>query len=138
MATPYLTARLRMLDDDPGTGHAQVDRLVTALAQTDADTRDAWRAAVDELRPGTTLWAPAMHQATWALHLSGRLRLAADAQMAALAAFRAGGFAPRDAAYGVWNAISGAVQASAAADLLPEADRRTLMRVWERVHGEDT
>ena len=135
MATPYLVTGLGLVDGSTETGHEGVDRMLRELSRADAGTRQFWRGAVDELRPRTTEWAPAMHQATWALHLSDRLRLAVDAQMAALTAFRAAGFTPRDAAYGVWNALSGAVQATAIEDLLPEGDRLVLMRAWERVHG---
>ncbi len=134
MATPFVGARFADLDDVP-TGHEEVDAMLRRVAGADHDVREAWRRAVDEVRPTTTSWAPAMHQATWALTLADRLRLATDAQMAALTAFHAAGFRPRDAAYGVWNALSGVVQATAAADLLPAADHTTLTRVWGRVYG---
>ncbi len=74
-----------------------------------------------------------MHQATWAIHLSDRLRPAADAQLAAVAAFTQAGFDARDAAYGVWNALSGAVHATVAADLLPEAEHTVLTAVLTAV-----
>jgi hypothetical protein len=134
MATPFLVTGLSLVDGVSVTGHPGVDELLTTLTRTDATTRDSWRAAVDELRPRTTDWAPAMHQATWALHLSGRLRLSMDAQMAALTAFRAAGFTAQDAAYGVWNAVSGAVAATCVADLLPDADQEVLLRAWGAVH----
>jgi hypothetical protein len=75
-----------------------------------------------------------MHEATWALRLADRLRLAADAQLAAADAFLAAGFTARDAAYGVWNAVSGSVQALVAADLLPVRDSDVLLACWRRVH----
>ena len=133
MAAPFLAARL---PSDGSTGLGDVDDLLAAVATSNEPARAAWRRAVDAVRPGTVTWAPAMHQATWAVHLADRLRLAASAQLAAVVAFREGGFEVRDAAYGVWNALSGAVQATVAADLLPDADRARLTAVWVRVRGE--
>lgn len=137
MATPFLVTGLRLVDGVATTGHPGVDDLLEDLTRCEAESRDSWRAVVEELRPCTTAWAPAMHQATWALHLSGRLRLGMDAQMAALTAFRAAGFTAQDAAYGVWNAVSGAVAAIAVADLLPDADQEVLLRALRTVHGQD-
>ncbi len=139
MATPYLLARAGLSHDVDAaelTGHAAVDALLDRVRAAGARERDTWRAAVDDLRPGTAGWAPAMHQATWALSLADRLRLATDSQMAAVAAFRAAGFTGRDAAHGVWNALSGAVAATAASDLLPSAEHDQLMKVWWRVLDE--
>ena len=127
MAAPFLAARP---ETPASTGHDVVDALLDDIAGSDAAARGSWRAAVEAGRPGTRRWAPSMHQATWALHLSDRLRPAADAQLAAVGAFRDGGFDARDAAYGVWNAVSGAVQAAVAADLLADDDHRVLTRVW--------
>ncbi len=123
MALPFVGAHL---PTPQGTGHEQVDLLLTSIATGDAVARERWRATAGAQRPATTGWAPAMHEATWALHLADRLRLAADAQLAAVVAFRDGGFAARDAAYGVWNAISGAVHATVAADLISTSDHDRL------------
>jgi hypothetical protein len=134
LVTPFLGSGVAPVDATTGTAHPGLDQLLAEVARCDAPTRGRWRAAVDDLRGQSLDWAPAMHQATWALSLSQRLRLATDAQMAAVMAFRAGGFTLQDAAYGVWNAISGAVQATAVADLLGDDDHRTLVRAWHRVH----
>jgi len=131
MAAPYLATRP---SPPEVTGHEVVDAALAHLAGTDEDGRRRWRRAVDQQRPGTATWAPAMHEATWALSLAGRLRLAADVQLAAADAFLAAGFSPRDAAYGVWNAVSGSVQALVAADLLPARDADVLLSCWRRVH----
>ncbi len=76
-----------------------------------------------------------MHEATGALGVVDRLHLAADAQLAAAEAFLAAGFTTQDAAYGVWNAVSGSVQAVVSGDLLPAASAHVLLRCWRRVHG---
>lgn len=137
MSIPYLRAKVDLLERTPATGHAELDLLLDVVERADAATAQRWREAADELRPGTTSWAPAMHQATWALSLSERLRLGTDAQLAAVEVFGRAGFGKRDAAYGVWNALSGTIQAVAAADLLPAADRDVLLRVWRRVYSAD-
>jgi hypothetical protein len=131
MAAPFLGSGVRRVDDLT-TGHAGVDDLLSTVAGLDAGGRAAWRAAVEECRPWTTTWAPAMHEACWALHLTDRLREAADAQMAAVLAFRAAGFTSRDASYGVWNALSGVVHATLVSDLLPPEDHESLTRVCRR------
>lgn len=133
MAAPYVAARLTSVDDDPGTGLPAVDALLASVASADPLARRAWREAVERHRDLTVEWAPAMHEATWALHLADRLRVAADAQLAAVVAFRVGGFGARDASYGVWNALSGTVQATVAADLLGGDAARVLLRVHDRV-----
>lgn len=132
MAAPYLAARTA---EPRQTGHEVVDAALEHLARTDDVGRERWRRVVDELRPGTPTWAPSMHEATGALSLAGRLRLAADAQLVAADAFVAAGFTPRDAARGVWNAVSGSVQALVCVDLLPARHADVLLAPWRRVHG---
>lgn len=134
MASPFLAARVAA---DPTTGHPPVDDLLARLVGSDAAARDRWRWATGNDRPRTVDWATAMHQATWALHLSGRLRLAADAQLAAVVAFRTGGFDLRDAAYGVWNAVSAAVHATLTRDLIAERDHILLTRPWSHACGAE-
>lgn len=138
MAAPYLRAGLPGRDDSGAVsvGLPEVDARLAAVAGTDGPTRTAWRRAVDELRVHTAQWAPAMHQATWALSLSERLRTACDAQLAAVVAFGRGGFTAHDAAYGVWNAWAGVVQATAVSDLLSATDAAVLLRPWRAVHAE--
>lgn len=128
---PYLAATRR-------GGHHIPDPAVGALlrrfAAVSSSEREAWRRAADEQRVHTTAWAPAMHQAAWAAHLSGRLRPVAMSQLEAVRAFHQAGFTDRDGSYGVWNAICGVVQAYVVRDMLADADFATLLRPWLRVH----
>jgi hypothetical protein len=99
---------------------------VLALLELAAGGTDfAAQAAHHRARPG---WALAMHRASWAVYLSGRLRTAAAAQFAL-----AGILARRPdrvelASCGAVAALSGAVHGAGVADLLDEAsvERLTL------------
>ncbi|HET8614476.1 MAG TPA: hypothetical protein VFL94_03045 [Actinomycetales bacterium] len=68
----------------------------------------------------TQLWAPAVHEATWAAYLSGRVAAAAAAQLHLVAAVRAAEVSLDDIAAGFWNAVSGAVSALVVQDLLDD------------------
>ncbi|WP_345526384.1 hypothetical protein [Nocardioides endophyticus] len=136
MAGPFVRAGLAAADehDEISLGLPDVDARLATLAGADAEVRATWRRVVDELRAHTAQWAPAMHQATWALSLADRLRVACDAQLAAVIAFQRADFGARDASYGVWNAWSGVVQASTVSDLLSADDADVLLRPWRAVY----
>jgi hypothetical protein len=135
MAAPFVRAGLPARDDAAPTGIAEVDRLLDVLAGADEPARRAWRDVVDGFRLHTAQWAPAMHQATWALSMTERLRLSCDVHLSGVLAFRRAGFTARDAAYGVWNAVAGVLQATAVGDLLPAPEAEVLLRPWRRVYG---
>jgi hypothetical protein len=65
-----------------------------------------------------TDWSTAMHNATWAVHLSNRVRSAASAQFSLVETLHAAGMSAGDAAMGSWNLLSGALHALMVADLL--------------------
>jgi hypothetical protein len=109
--------------------------LLDAVRDLDAPGRAAWRAAVDEGRADHRPWATAMHEASWAGHVSGRTRSLAVAQLQAVQAFLDGGFDLHDGAAGVWNALAGCVQGTVVADLLDEASLAVLQAPWKRVTG---
>ncbi len=134
MAAPMAAADVSALDGLDVAGAPGVGDVLRTVAAADDDARTAWRRVVDELRPRTAQWAPAMHRATWAVSLSERLRLAADVQLAGVIAFQAGGFTASDAAYGGWNALAGVLQAHLVGDLLPAAEADVLLRPWRFVH----
>jgi hypothetical protein len=112
---------------------AGLAELLDAVRTLDAPGRAAWRAAVDEGRADHRPWATAMHEASWAGHVSGRTRTLAVAQLQAVQAFLDGGFDLHDGAAGVWNALAGCVQGAAVADLLDEASLTVLQAPWKRV-----
>ena len=118
----------------PASGGLQ--DLLAALRDLDATGRARWRAVVDEVRASRRPWAAAMHEASWAGHVSGRTRALASAQLLAVQAFGDGGLDALDGAQGVWNAVAGCVQALAVADLLGEEALAVLTAPWPLVTGE--
>lgn len=80
-------------------------------------------------------WSRRMHDAAWAAYLSGRLRPAASAQFQAVRGLRAAGVDPAMAARGVWNAVSGCLQAVVLHDLLDEVTYGVLVGPWETAMG---
>jgi hypothetical protein len=118
---------------DLGPAAGELAGLLDAIRGLDGAGRDAWRAAVDEGRAEHRPWATAMHEASWAAHVSGRTRALAAAQLHAVQAFLDGGFDLHDGAAGVWNAVAGCVQGVAMSDLLETASLAVLRAPWVRV-----
>ena len=104
------------LDLGPATG--ELSELLTGLRSLDAAGRARWMAAVDASRGERRPWAGAMHEASWAAHVSGRTRTLATAQLLAVRAFLDAGFDAAAAAAGAWNAVAGCVQGVVMGDLL--------------------
>ena len=104
------------LDLGPATG--ELSELLTGLRSLDAAGRARWMAAVDASRGERRPWAAAMHEASWAAHVSGRTRTLATAQLLAVRAFLDAGFDAAAAAAGAWNAVAGCVQGVVMGDLL--------------------
>ena len=122
---------------DLGAAGKDVAELLDAVRALDESGRAAWRTAVDDGRADHRPWATAMHEASWAAHVSGRTRALAAAQLHAVQAFLDGGFGVSDGASGTWNALAGVVQGTAMADLLDEGSLAVLRAPWLRVSGTD-
>jgi hypothetical protein len=110
-----------------GPAELELTTFLTSVRDLDDAGRTRWRVAVDEGRAAHRPWATAMHEASWAAHVSGRTRALAAAQLLAVQAFLDGGFDLRDGAAGVWNAVAGCVQAIVLADLLGEESAAVLL-----------
>jgi hypothetical protein len=80
-------------------------------------------------------WATAMHSASWAVYLSGRVRAAAAAQLQLVLAVRDGAVPVAELAAGSWNALSGAVQALLVRDLLDVATTHQLIGPYLAAFG---
>ncbi len=120
---------------DLGPASAALRDLLGVLASLDGAGRVAWRSAVDAGRGDHRSWATAMHEASWAAHVSGRTRTLATAHLLAVRAFLDGGFDGRDGAHGLWNAVAGCVQGLAMADLLDERSVEVVTAPLGRLAG---
>ncbi|ATE53897.1 MULTISPECIES: hypothetical protein [Actinosynnema] len=99
---------------------------VTALAAT-----------ADRVRAGGGDWARSMHSATWAVHLSERIRAAAAAQLMLVQAVELARVPVQVSAGGVWNLLSGAAQALVVRDLGESSSSLDLLTPCVTVLGLD-
>jgi hypothetical protein len=120
---------------DLGPASPALRGLLADLRGLDDAGRADWRVAVDAGRQAHRPWAAAMHEASWAAHVSGRTRTLAAAHLLAVQAFLDGGFDGRDGASGVWNAVAGCVQGTAMADLLDARSFAVLTAPLARLGG---
>lgn len=106
---------------DLGPQHQVVTGLFARLRE--ARPGDAARLvrAVDDSRGLESDWAPAIHSASWAVYISGRIHAAAAAQLQLVLAVDEAGVSLADRACGVWNMLSGTVQALVVRDVLDES-----------------
>ncbi|HET9140534.1 hypothetical protein [Actinophytocola sp.] len=119
LASGWLAAR-RLLPERPtdlGPQHEAVRQLLRTVRTLRPEGLRALAEAADTMRAGSGDWATAMHSMTWAVHVSGRVRAAAAAQFRLVQAIDLGGVPVADRAAGVWNVLSGAVQAVLVRDL---------------------
>lgn len=122
-------------EHDLGPAAPALRALVAGVRDLDAPGRARWRAAVDAVRTRRRPWAEAMHEASWAAHVSGRTRAVAAAHLLAVQAFDDAGLSPADGAQGVWNALAGCVQGLALADLVEDAALDVLLEPWALATG---
>ncbi len=108
----FLAPRRAPVPADPAVRH-----VVDAVASADPAALHAAGAAMRSRRADGWSWAAAMHDACWAVELTGRGRAAATAQLAALRATLAVTGAPLMRAE-VTAAVSAAVHATVVADVL--------------------
>ncbi|BEL11144.1 hypothetical protein Q0Z83_093350 [Actinoplanes sichuanensis] len=112
---------------DMGPHHYTVSALLDRLRTLRPEDRQRVSSAADDARRNTAGWSPAVHSASWAAYLSDRVRTAAAAQMLLVQAVDTAGIPLADRAGGVWNMLSGAVQALVVRDLLDTATAHRLL-----------
>ena len=112
---------------DLGPHHYAVSSLLDRLRSV--RPRDLTRlvASAEDARRNAGGWSPAVHSASWAAYLSDRVRTAAAAQMLLVQAVDTAAIPLADRAGGVWNMLSGAVQALVVRDLLDTATAHRLL-----------
>jgi hypothetical protein len=120
---------------DLGPQAEDVERLLARVAAVTDVERDRLVRVSDNARPGLADWAPAVHSASWAIFLSGRVRAAAAAQLRLVQAIDLAGFSVGDRAGGVWNLLSGAIQALMVRDLLDSPTSRRLLDAYFTAMG---
>ncbi|MGN6522111.1 MAG: hypothetical protein ACTHMZ_02700 [Actinomycetes bacterium] len=143
LGAPWLAFRRRWIAQplQLGPQDAAIRRGLEVVRHLGLDRRAALLRAVDSQRDlnvrmgDVGAWSRAVHEASWAVHLSGRVRDAAWVQFAAVQAVADSGLTAPDCAEGAWNAISGALQTAMVADLLPADLMDTLLWPWERAFG---
>ncbi|WP_432978836.1 hypothetical protein [Dactylosporangium sp. CA-233914] len=129
LSAPW-TSALRNLaerEHDLGPQAADVHRLLSRVGTLTSSDMRSLNKVTDSARPGLSDWAPAVHSASWAVFLSGRVRSGAAAQLMLVQALDRSGVPVADRAGGVWNLLSGAVQALMVRDLLDSATARRLL-----------
>lgn len=122
LAAPWVSAIRAVPERKPDLG-PQESAILEVLSRVEtlpaADLERLIKAA-DSTRQNLADWAPAVHSASWAVFLSDRVRAAAAAQLMLVQAVDRARIPLSARAGGVWNLLSGAVQALLVRDLLDE------------------
>lgn len=112
---------------DLGPHHYAVSALLERLRSLRPNDLSRLNASSEDARRNTGGWSPAVHSASWAAYLSDRVRTAAAAQMLLVQAVDTAAIPLADRAGGVWNMLSGAVQALVVRDLLDTSTAHRLL-----------
>jgi hypothetical protein len=104
---------------DLGPHHLAATALLDRVRSANPEQARRFAHAADDARRNeATLWSAAVHSSSWAAYLSDRIRTAAAAQLLLVQALDHDVITVGDRAGGVWNLLSGAVQAVVVRDLL--------------------
>jgi hypothetical protein len=125
-----LAARTEHREFDLGPQSATLVALLERARGLDAQDT----ARLQEM-PAMRSWANLVNEATWAVYLADRLRPVATAQLLLVRALHHANLDAEAAACGVWNVVSGCLQAVAVRDLLNDATYAALTAPWCRGIG---
>lgn len=112
---------------DLGPHHYAVSALLQRLGTVRPEDVHRLETLAEDARRHPGGWSSAVHSATWAAYLSERVRTAAVAQLLLVQAIDIGSFPLTTRAAGVWNVLSGGVQALVVRDLLDAATAHKLL-----------
>ena len=112
---------------DLGPHHYVVSALLDRLRSLRSKDLARLATSAEDARRNAGGWSPAVHSASWAAYLSDRVRTAAAAQMLLVQAVDTADIPLADRAGGVWNMLSGAVQALVVRDLLDTSTAHRLL-----------
>lgn len=115
---------------DLGPEATAVNALIERVAALSPQLVRKLGIASGKARPALADWAAAVHSASWSVFVAGRVRASAAAQLMLVQAVENAGVPVADRAGGVWNLLSGAVQALVVRDVL---DGPTLYRLLDPV-----
>lgn len=132
LAAPWVTAARRLPERsvELGPQAAAVEALVERVGTLSRTDVQKLIATTEQARPGFADWATAVHSASWAVFVAGRVRAAAAAQLMLVQAVDRAGIPVAERAAGCWNLLSGAAQALVVRDVL---DSPTLYRLLDPV-----
>lgn len=132
LTAPWLTAlsTLPQRPVDLGPQATAVNALVERVSNLSPQMVRKLVAASGKARPALADWASAVHSASWSVFVAGRVRASAAAQLMLVQAVEKAGVPVAERAGGVWNLLSGAVQALVVRDVL---DGPTLYRLLDPV-----
>ncbi|GAB1694714.1 hypothetical protein [Krasilnikovia sp. M28-CT-15] len=112
---------------DLGPYHYAISALLDRLRSIRPADLNRLVQSAEDARRNAGGWSPAVHSASWAAYLSDRVRTAAAAQMLLVQAIDIAAIPLADRAGGIWNMLSGAVQALVVKDLLDTATAHRLL-----------
>ncbi|WP_018685576.1 hypothetical protein [Actinokineospora enzanensis] len=129
LAAAWLSARRHLAKTtvDLGPATQPVHRLLDRVRSAHPAEVRALGASAERMRAGQVSWSAAMHSAAWGVHLAGRVRAAAAAQLMLVRAVDTAGISVDDRASGVWNVLSGAAQALMVRDLVDSESAQELL-----------
>ena len=132
LTAPWLSALAALPERvvDLGPQATAVNALIERVAALSPQLVRRLAAASGKARPALADWAAAVHSASWSVFVAGRVRASAAAQLMLVRAVESAGIPVADRASGVWNLLSGAVQALVVRDVL---DGPTLYRLLDPV-----
>jgi hypothetical protein len=122
--------RVPQREVDLGPQATAVNALIERVSSLSPQMVRKLGAASGKARPALADWASAVHSASWSVFVAGRVRASAAAQLMLVLAVENAGVPVADRAGGVWNLLSGAVQALVVRDVL---DGPTLYRLLDPV-----
>jgi hypothetical protein len=112
---------------DLGPHHYAVSSLLERLRTLRPAEVPRLEHTADDWRRNPMGWPTAMHSASWAAYLAGRIRTAAAGQLLLVQAVEAAAIPLPVRAAGAWNLLSGAVAALIVRDLLDQQTAHRLM-----------
>lgn len=112
---------------DLGPQHAPVSAMLARLRNLGPAELSRLARTAEASRQVASDWAPAVHSASWAVYVSGRVRAAASAQLMLVEAIDDAGVTVSERAAGVWNLLSGTVQALVVRDALDADNAHRLL-----------